>query len=117
MPAYYFVPIPKIPKEFSHQNNTVAIMKYLVKEGQAVQPGTPLVIVQNWWAEFQIESTTNGIVEKTFFDKSNGGTYVTVGHPFAIITCDPEDAPAKDQSKLTLRKVLREKPKPQQDKS
>jgi pyruvate/2-oxoglutarate dehydrogenase complex dihydrolipoamide acyltransferase (E2) component len=108
MPLYYYVPVPELPAKIAHQSNSVRIVEYHVQEDQKVEPGTPLVTVENWWAKMQIDSTSPGYVSKLFFSP---GTDVRVGDPFAIITCDGEDAPAgRPASALRILTITRQKP-------
>lgn len=52
------------------------------KEGSKVEPGTPIALIENWWAVFQLNAKGQGILKKTFSDP---GTSITVGDPIAII--------------------------------
>ena len=90
---YYFVRVPELPQAVAHQDNSVSVIEYLVTEGDAVSSGAPLICVENWWAEMEIDATTPGVVRKIFFDGTRA--LVKIGDPFAIIVCDGEDAPAE----------------------
>ena len=108
MPFWYFVPIPELPWEVSHPDNTVEMVKYLAREGSTVKPGTPIALVKNWWAEIQIEATSKGFLKKTFFDPH---TFVGIGDPIAIIAADGEDMPhGRANSLARIVKIIREKP-------
>jgi len=109
VPFYYFAKVPSLPPEVQHQSNAVEVVEYLAREGAAVQPGTPLLRVANWWAEMELDSVSRGFLAKTFFDP---GTRVLIGDPFAIIHCDGEDAPGKSPTAgLRVTRTLREKPR------
>jgi pyruvate/2-oxoglutarate dehydrogenase complex dihydrolipoamide acyltransferase (E2) component len=108
MPAYYFVKVPKLPPEVSHQTGSVEVVRYMVGENQPVKKGQTIVLVQNWWARMALKAVGSGYVSKTFFDPH---TQVSEGVPFAIVECDPEDGP-KDGHTCELEVVerIREKP-------
>ena len=108
MPFWYFLPVPQIPPEVAHQSNQVELVKYLAKEGSKVERGTPIALVENWWAIFQLMANGQGILKKTFFDP---GTSVSVGDPIAIIGADGEDIPyGQSYAVLEVVKMKREKP-------
>jgi pyruvate/2-oxoglutarate dehydrogenase complex dihydrolipoamide acyltransferase (E2) component len=107
MPFWYFLPVPQIPPEVAHQSNQVELLKYLTKEGSKVERGTPIALVENWWAVFQVRANGQGIVKKTFFDP---GTSIVVGDPIAIIGADGEDIPyGQSYAVLEVVNVKREK--------
>ena|SRR5579864_3983833 len=108
MPFWYFLPVPQIPLDFAHQSNQVELVKYLAKEGGRVQRGTPIALVENWWAVFQLNANGQGILKKTFFDP---GTSISVGDPIAIIGADGENIPyGQSYAVLEVVKMKREKP-------
>ena len=107
---YYFANIPHLPPSVHHQSGMVEVLKYLVKEGDNVPAGAPLMRVQNWWAIMEIDASGAGVVSKTFFTR---GTHVNVGDPFAIIACDPEDRPRTRTEETCILRIIervREKP-------
>jgi pyruvate/2-oxoglutarate dehydrogenase complex dihydrolipoamide acyltransferase (E2) component len=86
----------------------VRVISNLVREGQAIVAGTPLIEVENWWATMQIFARGPGRISKIFFDP---GTYVRLGDPFAIVQCDPEDGRSgREASSLEVTRILRKKP-------
>jgi pyruvate/2-oxoglutarate dehydrogenase complex dihydrolipoamide acyltransferase (E2) component len=64
MPFWYFFPVPKLPPEVSHQSDVVEIRKYLASEGSAVDVGTPIAAVENYWAVVTLKSNGKGILRK-----------------------------------------------------
>jgi pyruvate/2-oxoglutarate dehydrogenase complex dihydrolipoamide acyltransferase (E2) component len=95
MAVYYYVSVPQLPDGVRHQRNSVEVVKYLAVEGVSLVMGTPLVRVQNWWAVMELDAVGAGILSNAFF---RPGTHVRVGHPLAIIDCDPEDAPQGEET-------------------
>src|SRR4051812_26664926 len=107
MPFWYFFTIPQLPQEVSHQSNTVEIQKYLVSEGDKLDAGTALAVIENYWAVMSLKTNGSGIVAKTFFPS---GTTVKIGDPIAIINADGESIPyGKADSVLEIVKTKREK--------
>jgi pyruvate dehydrogenase E2 component (dihydrolipoamide acetyltransferase) len=96
-----------LPREVSHQSDTVEIQKYLVADGGKVDVGTPVAVIENYWAVMNLKANGPGIVTKTFFSP---GTVVRVGDPIAIISADGESLPYKATSIVEIVEVLREKP-------
>jgi hypothetical protein len=47
----------------------------------AVDVGTPLVVIENYWAVMTLKANGKGILRKTFFER---GTSVKIGDPIAI---------------------------------
>jgi pyruvate/2-oxoglutarate dehydrogenase complex dihydrolipoamide acyltransferase (E2) component len=76
MPFWYFFTIPKLPSEVAHQSNQVEVREYLATEGKTIEPGTPIVLIENYWALMRLKANGNGILKKTFFTP---GTSVKVG--------------------------------------
>jgi pyruvate/2-oxoglutarate dehydrogenase complex dihydrolipoamide acyltransferase (E2) component len=108
MSFWYYFPVPKLPPEISHQSNLVEIRKYLVPEGSAVDVGTPIVVIENYWAVMTLKANGKGIVRKTFFER---GTSVKVGDPIAIIGSDGENIPhGKELVSVEITGRKREKP-------
>lgn len=108
MPFWYFVPVPKLPPEVSHQSNNVDLIKYVAAERGKVNIGTPIALVENFWAVIEITATSPGLLKKTFFDSH---TVIPIGDPIAIIEADGENLPyGKDRSKARIVKMKRDKP-------
>jgi len=108
MPFWYFFPVPQIPPEVAHQSNQVELVKYQAKEGSKIEKGTPIALVENWWAVFQLRANSPGVLKKTFFDP---GTSIKVGDPIAIIGADGENLPyGQNYAVLEIVKTKREKP-------
>lgn len=105
--SYYFVNVPKLPKQISHQMGTVELVEYRVKEGEKVEKGQAIAIVQNWWARMELKAIGSGYISKTFFNK---GTHIKEGDPLAIIVCDPEDGPrGNGTSEIAIIESIRAK--------
>jgi pyruvate dehydrogenase E2 component (dihydrolipoamide acetyltransferase) len=108
MPFWYFFPVPQIPADVAHQSNQVELVKYLAKEGSKVKTGTPIAVVENWWAVFELRANSRGILKKTFFDP---GTSISVGDPIAVIGADGEDIPyGQSYAVLEVIQMKRQKP-------
>jgi pyruvate/2-oxoglutarate dehydrogenase complex dihydrolipoamide acyltransferase (E2) component len=108
MPFWYFFPVPKLPPEVSHQSNVVEIRKYLASEGSAVDVGTPVVVIENYWAVMTLKANGKGILRKTFFER---GTSVKIGDPIAIIGSDGENIPyGKELVSVEMTERKRQKP-------
>ena len=109
MPFWYFLTVPKLPTEVSHQSNTVEIRKYLLKEGDPVDLGTPVALVENYWGRVRLRASSKGILQKTFF---RPGTHVKIGDPIAIIGADGEELPYdRESSTVEIAEIKREKPR------
>jgi pyruvate/2-oxoglutarate dehydrogenase complex dihydrolipoamide acyltransferase (E2) component len=110
MPFWYFIKILPLPPDVAHQSNLVDVRKYLLKEGDKVQHGTPIVAIENYWALMELRANGTGIVKKILFDS---GTTVKIGDPVAIIGADGEAIPhSKNDSFLEIVKNKRNKPRP-----
>ena len=108
MPFWYFVKIPRLPDEVSHQSNLVEVRDYLLKEGDTVSHGTPIVTIENHWAVMRLRASGGGIVQKVLFDS---GTTVNIGDPVVIIGADGEAIPeGSNDSFLEIVKTKRNKP-------
>lgn len=106
--SYYFVNVPKLPRQISHQWGTVELVEYRVIEGEKVEKGQVIAIVENWWARMALKAIGSGYVSKTFF---RAHTHIKEGDPFAIILCDPEDGPEdKNTSEIEIIENIRAKP-------
>ncbi|HXZ26947.1 MAG TPA: biotin/lipoyl-containing protein [Terriglobales bacterium] len=107
MPFWYFVRVPELDPTVQHQSGTVDVVRYLLNEGDQVSPGTPLALVENYWALLRIAATGPGYVSKTFF---RPGMTVKVGDPIAIVNADGEDLPY-DKPSATIEVVERKRAK------
>jgi pyruvate dehydrogenase E2 component (dihydrolipoamide acetyltransferase) len=108
MSFWYFVTVPKLPAEVSHQSNIVEVQKYLLKEGDPVDLGTAVALVENYWARMRLKANSKGILQKTFF---RPGTHVKIGDPIAIIGADGENLPYdRESSTVEIAEIKREKP-------
>jgi pyruvate/2-oxoglutarate dehydrogenase complex dihydrolipoamide acyltransferase (E2) component len=108
MPFWYFLRIPKLLPEVAHQSGTVEIKKYLLREGRPVNAGTPIVLVENYWAIMQFETVGTGVFRKAFFDE---GMIVKIGDPIGIVATDGDDL-VYDKDNLTVKviEMIRERP-------
>ena len=108
MPFWYFLKVPQLPKEIAHQSNAVEVSKYLRSEGDPVEAGTPIALLENYWAEMRPKANGNGFLQKTLFSP---GTSVKIGDPIAIIGADGENLPyERPHSVLEVVKLKRKKP-------
>ena len=90
MPFWYFFKVPELPSKIAHQSNQVQIRKYLVREGAPVEIGTPVALVENWWAGMVLKANGKGLLTKRIFEP---GTQVKVGDPIAVIGANGENIP------------------------
>jgi lactoylglutathione lyase len=108
MPFWYFFPVPQIPADVAHQSNQVELVEYPAKEGSTVNIGTPIALVENRWAVFQLNANGQGTLKKTFFDP---GTSITVGDPLAVIGAEGENIPyGQSYALLEVVRMKRQKP-------
>ena len=108
MPAYYFVKIPKLPPELSHQMGSVQMVRYATKEKDRIEKGQTIAIVENWWARMALKSVGPGYVNKTFFEPH---THIHEGDPIAIVLCDPEDCPKTETTcEIEVVSTIRQRP-------
>ncbi|PYV64807.1 MAG: hypothetical protein DMG95_03395, partial [Acidobacteria bacterium] len=82
MPFWYFLKVPQLPTEVAHQSNVVEVRKYLLSEGDPVERDSPIVLLENYWAEMRLKTNGKGFLRKTFF---RPGTSVHIDDPIAII--------------------------------
>jgi pyruvate/2-oxoglutarate dehydrogenase complex dihydrolipoamide acyltransferase (E2) component len=104
VPAYYFLPVPKLPRNVAHQSGLVTLVRYLVAEGETIHPGSGIAVVENWWATIRIEATTPGVVSKLFFEP---GTAIKVEDPMAIVIVDGEDLPRGPRATVRVMEMKR----------
>jgi pyruvate/2-oxoglutarate dehydrogenase complex dihydrolipoamide acyltransferase (E2) component len=92
----------------SHQSNLVEVQEYLLKEGNAVDIGMPIAIIENYWAKLRLKDNSKGFLQKTFF---GAGTSVKIGDPIAIIGADGEDLPyGRDAAIVEIEEIKRRSP-------
>jgi pyruvate/2-oxoglutarate dehydrogenase complex dihydrolipoamide acyltransferase (E2) component len=109
MPFWYYFSVPQLPPEVAHQSNCVEIMRYVAVEGSVLDAGSPVAIVENYWAVMTLKANSKGILKKTFFDP---GTSVKIGDPIAIVGADGESLPYGRESVLVeVTKRKRSKPR------
>jgi len=108
MPFWYYSSVPRLPPEVAHQSNLVEIRSYLAAEGSAIDVGSPIAVVENYWAVMTLKANGKGILKKTFFDR---GTSVKIGDPIAIIGADGECMPyGRELVMLEVTEHKRSKP-------
>jgi pyruvate dehydrogenase E2 component (dihydrolipoamide acetyltransferase) len=90
MPFWYFFTIPKLPSDVSHPPDQVKMRQYLCAEGDSVELGTPIAIIENHCAVMRLKANGNGILQKLLFSPN---AYVNIGDPVAIIGADGESIP------------------------
>jgi pyruvate/2-oxoglutarate dehydrogenase complex dihydrolipoamide acyltransferase (E2) component len=108
MPFWYFFPVPELPREVAHQSGNVDLKRYLVAEGDSVDAGTPIAVIENYWAKMLLKANGKGIVMKTILKP---GVTAKVGDPIATIGADGEDIPyRKPYAILEVIELKRRKP-------
>jgi pyruvate/2-oxoglutarate dehydrogenase complex dihydrolipoamide acyltransferase (E2) component len=108
MPFWHYFPVPKLPAEVAHQSNLVEIRNYLASEGSVVDVGSPIAVVENYWAVMMLKANGKGTLRKTFFGP---GTSVKIGDPIAIIGADGECLPyGREHAVLEVIEYKRPKP-------
>jgi pyruvate/2-oxoglutarate dehydrogenase complex dihydrolipoamide acyltransferase (E2) component len=111
MPFWYYFNVPKLPPEVAHQSNLVEIRNYVATEGSPVDAGSPIAVVENYWAVMTLKANGKGILKKTFFDR---GTSVKIGDPIAIIGADGECIPY-DRELVVLEVTEHKRSKPMRE--
>ena len=112
MPFWYYFKMPKLPPEVAHQSNLVELRNYVAAEGSSVDVGSPIAVVENYWAVMTLKANGKGILKKAFFDR---GTSVKIGDPIAIIGADGECIPY-DRELADLEVTEHRRFKPMRDK-
>jgi len=108
MPFWYFFSVPELPNEVAHQSETVDLKQYLVAEGDAVKVGTPIAVIENYWAKMLLKANGKGAVMKMTL---RSGVTVKVGDPIVTISADGEDIPyGKPYALLEITELKRKKP-------
>jgi pyruvate/2-oxoglutarate dehydrogenase complex dihydrolipoamide acyltransferase (E2) component len=108
MPFWYFVPVPELPSEVAHQSGTVDLKQYLVAEGDCVGVGSPIAVIENYWAKMLLKANGKGTVMKMTL---RSGVTVKVGDPIVTISADGEDIPyGKPYALLEITELKRKKP-------
>jgi hypothetical protein len=82
--------IPVVPAKYRHQSGVVKLVKYLVAEGTSVEPGTPLALLENWWARFELVCEVKAIAAKNLLDGVPGIT-LSEDSPVTFLLIDPGD--------------------------
>jgi hypothetical protein len=91
MPLIYdFANVPEPSPEYHHQSNTMALVRYRAAEGQRLSAGAPIVLLENWWAVFEVSITVPAVLAKNFFD-GVPGIELPVGTPVALLFFEPDD--------------------------
>jgi pyruvate dehydrogenase E2 component (dihydrolipoamide acetyltransferase) len=108
MPFWYYFTVPQLPPDVSHQSHLVEIKKYLAAEGSPIDAGTPIALVENYWAVIMLKANGQGILKRTFFEP---GVSVKIGDPIAIIGGDGENLPyGKEHAVPEVIEHKRERP-------
>ncbi len=107
--SYYFVKVPKLPKEISHQDGMVKLVEYASKEGTLIVKGQTIAVLENWWARIALKAVGDGFLKKTFFDPY---THINEGSPLAIIDCETgSHLGGEETCELEILEHIRQKPK------
>jgi pyruvate/2-oxoglutarate dehydrogenase complex dihydrolipoamide acyltransferase (E2) component len=108
MPFWYYFSVPKLPPDVSRQSNIVEIRKYLAPEGSAIDVGTSIALVENYWAVMTLKANGKGILRKAIFEP---GASVKVGDPIAVIGSEGENIPyEKESASVEITERRRQKP-------
>jgi pyruvate/2-oxoglutarate dehydrogenase complex dihydrolipoamide acyltransferase (E2) component len=109
MPFWYWFVVPQLPPEVAHQSNLVDIKRYVAVEGSFIDVGSPIAIVENYWAVLILKANGKGILKRTFFEP---GTSVKIGDPIAVIGADGESIPyGREQALVEVSEHKRQKPR------
>jgi pyruvate dehydrogenase E2 component (dihydrolipoamide acetyltransferase) len=107
MPFWYYFSVPKLPADVAHQSNLVEIRKYLATEGTRLDVGSPVALIENYWAIMTLKANGKGVLRKTFFEP---GTSVKIGDPIAVVGADGEAVPyGKEYAVVEITERKREK--------
>ena len=107
MPFWYYLSVPDLPADVAHQSNLVEIRKYLATEGTRLEFGSPVALIENYWAFMTLKANGKGVLRKTFFEP---GTSVKIGDPIAVVRADGEDVPYGKEPLVEITERKREKP-------
>jgi pyruvate/2-oxoglutarate dehydrogenase complex dihydrolipoamide acyltransferase (E2) component len=108
MPFWYYFPVPQLPPEVAHQSNRVEIRTYLATEGSSIDVGSPIAVVENYWAVMTLRANGKGILKKILFDP---GTSVEQGDAIAVIGADGENIPyGKEYAAIEVTERKKQKP-------
>jgi hypothetical protein len=80
-----FARVPTPEPQLQHQSNRMDIAAYLIKEGSAIQAGTPIVRLENWWAVFELITNVPAKLEKNLYDWAPGIS-LSVGSEIALLS-------------------------------
>lgn len=109
MPFWYYFVVPQLPSEVAHQSNLVDIARYVAAEGSPIDVGSPIAVVENYWAVMILKSNGKGILKRTIFEP---GTSVKIGDPIAVIGADGEAIPyGIEQALVEVTEHKRQKPR------
>jgi hypothetical protein len=105
-----FATVPEPPQEYRHQQGAMTIVGYPVEEGANIAAGTPIAILENWWARFELICLAPGRVVKNLYD-STLGIAVPSGTPISFLFFEPDDLP-KQKPLFELRHHSDLRPRP-----
>ncbi len=67
-----FLKLPALPARYQHQSEQVELIRYLAAEGTTVEPGSPVVLIENWWATFEVVCEVRAKLAKNLLDSLPG---------------------------------------------
>jgi hypothetical protein len=87
-----FLKLPPLPDQYRHQSGHVEVLRYLVAERTTVEPGTSVLLVENWWATFEVVCEVRAVVAKNLLDSLHG-VQVQEGSELAFLILEPDCLP------------------------
>jgi hypothetical protein len=110
-----FLKMPPLPAQYQHQSGHVELVRYLAAEGARVEPGTSIVLIENWWASFEVVCEVHARLAKNLLD-SLPGMLIEEGSDLAFLVLEPDWLP-KDGKFSSLKHISdkRIKPRPMRD--
>lgn len=104
--------VPEPEPALRHQSNRMSLVRYLVKEGGHVEAGEPFVLLENYWARFELVAEVPALVAKNLFDWVPGIS-LEIGSELALLAFD-ETMLSKGKPLISVRvaTVLRNKGDP-----
>lgn len=90
-----FARVPNPEPQYRHQSNRMTVVAYLAKEGARIEPGAPIVRLENFWAVFEVLSDVPARIAKNLYDWAPSITLST-GSELALLVYEddlPKDTP------------------------
>lgn len=107
-----FARVPEPEAQYRHQSNHMSVARYFVKEGGRVAAGEPIVLLENYWARFELVADVPALVAKNLYDWASG-VQLAVGAEVALLAYDDADLrERKPLISVRVATVLRNKGDP-----